>query len=138
MGSGASISSDDPTNKQSINSNLGSSSMNLSRLRKSLLIRAYNVRNNPGSRHGTSQLTLEDQFRPFSYLKRVNNSAEFIHTSIPQFSVITVQGIKQCLMLDGGGGGDGRDSSSNGVGSWVDDLCKYSLGADSVRILFFG
>lgn len=120
MGSGAStLSCEDPsilTHGSGI-----SGSVNLTRLRKSLLIRAYNIRHqNTNNSRNNTQLTLEDQFRPYAYVKRSNTAP---YTGL----VITVDGIKQCLALDP----NNRDNTTSGT--WVDDLCKYSLGADSVR-----
>lgn len=117
MGSGASAFGADEANRSGA---VNSSNINLTRLRKSLLIRAYNVRNQ--SRNAGSQLTLEDQFRPYAFLKKTTSFTE-PHVQLQSF-VITLEGIKQCLALDG----DGRD-----CGTWVDDLCKYSLGADNVK-----
>ena len=76
-----------------------------------------------GRKNSDNQITLEDQFRPFARTRRPGSG----HPSSSSGGlVITVESIKQCLMLDP----QGRDHA---VGNWVDDLCKYSLGADNVN-----
>jgi hypothetical protein len=110
MGAGASIEGI-PCNNSNINSpNHNNQNITVTRLRKALLIRAYNKRSkNP------SITSVEEQFRIFA------------HRNQKQVLCITVERIKQCLGFTESSSSNNSKHSNEGS-SWVDELFKHTLG----------
>ena len=107
MGAGASSSSS------------SSSSSSAQRLRKALVIRAYNLRK--------KDETLQDQFRKFAYVKSPTKRSSAENSTTGGGLYISMENIKSCLNLTDGQSDSGTGSDTS---SWVDDLFMYTLGAD--------
>ena len=103
------------------------------RLRKALVIRAYNLRQ--------KDETLYDQFRKYAHQKQtsgirdasaVNKSGKHGNAGL----YITMDNVKKCLSLDGRNSPSSSDSVGSDACSWVDDLFQYTLGAAVAEMNF--
>ena len=102
------------------------SSNSVLRLRKALVIRAYNLRR--------KDETLHAQFKKFAHQKatsKKDSSVAIINGKSQAGSgalYISMDNIKKCLSLDGRSS-PSTDSNGSETCSWVDDLFLYTLGA---------
>ena len=113
------------TNCASTRGSGSSNSSSCSRLRKALVIRAYNLRQ--------KNETLHDQFRKYAHVRSPSITADTDGNSSSSSSsatlFISMDNIKRCLCLDAQNESS-IDRGHEETNSWVDDLFLYTLGAD--------